>query len=880
MCHSRERKFFSHIRTVERRQNFFISLRYVNSILIKTAILLLMTLFDLQNSEKGIITKVRGRGAFRRRIIEMGFVVGKTVEVIKKAPLRDPVEYSIMGYNVSLRRSEARLIEVIPEKDFLPKEDDAFGGVFYTERASSFRKPGSTINVALVGNPNSGKTTFFNHASRSRERVGNYSGVTVDAKEAKYFQDGYRFNITDLPGTYSISAFTPEEIFVRDFITGQIPDVVINIVDGSNLERNLYLTTQLIDMDIRVVMVLNMHDEMQAGGDILDYETLGRMIGIPIVPAVSHKGKGIREVFEKVIKVHEDRDEIVRHIHINYGPMVEDSLHRLQEPINAEGNQHLTDLVSSRFLSIKLLESDTVAVKTTGNQCQNSREILDTAREQIKKLEREFGEQPESVITDLKYGFISGALKETLKTGRPDKRKVTEGLDAFLTHKWLGFPIFLFLMWGMFSATFYLGAYPMEWIESGVENLGGFLDGQMQPGPFKDLLINGVISGVGGVVVFLPNIMLLFFFISLMEDTGYMSRTVFIMDKLMHKIGLHGKSFIPLLMGFGCNVPAIMATRTLASRNDRLLTMLINPFMSCSARLPIYVLFISAFFAQYQGTMLFLIYGTGVAVAIATALLFKRLFFRTQEAPFVMELPPYRIPTLRSTTIHMWSKAVEYLKKISGIILVASIIIWALGYFPNGSGYAQKIEEETGRLEQEYHQQINRLAREDSLGRLRLIREKEIAVSNLETTMRVERQENSYIGSLGKGIQPLMQPLGFDWKMTISILSGVAAKEIVVSTLAVLYQADETLQAHDQGLIEKIRGQVHTAGPAEGEPVFNPMVALSFMLFVLLYFPCIGVIAAITREAGHWKWGLFTVVYTTMIAYLVALLVYQAGSLF
>ncbi len=839
-----------------------------------------MTLFDLQNGEKGIITKVKGRGGFRRRIIEMGFVVGKTVQVVKKAPLRDPIEYNIMGYNVSLRRNEAKLIEVLPESDFRPSKEQSFDGVLYTEKAATFRKPGSNINVALVGNPNSGKTTFFNHASGSRERVGNYSGVTVDAKEAFYLHKGYRFNITDLPGTYSISAYTPEEVFVRDFITEKLPDVVINIVDGSNLERNLYLTTQLIDMDIRVVMVLNMYDELQEKGDVLDYENLGKMIGIPIIPTVSSKGKGVKEVFDKVIEVYEDRDEVQRHIHINYGTIVEDSIGKVQDHIKVRGNEHLTDMVSSRFLSIKLLEGDKEAQKTIKNFCENKQQILDESERESAKIEKEFGEPAESVITDLKYGFISGALKETLKPGHSEKRKMSEVIDTMLTHKLFGFPIFLFFMWVMFSVTFLAGAYPMDWIEGGVDALAGYLNETMTAGPFKDLLVNGVVSGVGGVIVFLPNIMILFFFISLMEDTGYMSRAVFIMDKLMHRIGLHGKSFIPMLMGFGCNVPAIMATRTLSNRSDRMLTMLINPFISCSARLPIYVLFISAFFVSYRGTMLFIIYTVGILAAIGTAILFKKTLFREKEAPFVMELPPYRIPTMKAITLHMWSKAVHYLKKISGIILVASIIIWALGYFPNGSNYADTLEEKTAQIEAEYTQLKNNLVAGDTIAMNNLQREKELAILNLESALYLERQENSYIGMLGRTIQPVMAPLGFDWKMTISIITGLAAKEIVVSTLAVLYQVDETVQTHSQSLVEKIQSQVYTSGPRKGEPVFTPLVALSFMLFVLLYFPCIAVIATISRESGHWKWGLFTVVYTTAVAWIVAFLVYQAGSLF
>ncbi len=839
-----------------------------------------MTLLDLRNGEHGIIIKVKGRGAFRRRIIEMGFVVGKTVEVIKKAPLQDPIEYNIMGYNVSLRRSEAQLIEVIPVSEFKPASGPVYDGVFSSESVRDGQSPSrKVIHVALVGNPNSGKTTFFNHASGSRERVGNYSGVTVDSKEARLFHEGYQFNITDLPGTYSVSAYTPEEAYVQNYISENLPDVVINVVDASNLERNLYLTTQLIDMDIRVVMVLNMHDELLRKGDHFDHESFGRLTGIPVIPTVSSRGKGVRETFSRVIEVFEDRNEVVRHIHIHYGPIVEQSVRKIQDLINREGNQDLTDLISSRFLAIRLLENDREVVKKVMAHCHNHEEILYQSRQEALAIEKEFHEPPETVITDLKYGFIAGALKETYKPAESEKRRTSQAIDTLLTHKVLGFPFFLLFMWGMFSATFFLGGYPMEWIETGVQSLSGFLDANMQGGPLKDLLINGVVSGVGGVIVFLPNIMLLFFFISLMEDTGYMSRAVFIMDRLMHKIGLHGKSFIPLLMGFGCNVPAIMATRTLSNRNDRMLTMLINPFMSCSARLPIYVLFISAFFPENQGTLLFLIYGTGVMVAVGMAILLKKTLFRAEEVPFVMELPPYRRPTTRAITTHMWSKAVQYLRKISGIILVASIIIWALGYFPTGNGYHEALAQRSVEIENAYHDQMAGLGPDRAADRQLLEEEMNRELHKVEAHMMSHRQENSYIGRLGKAIQPIMAPLGFDWKMTVSILSGVAAKEIVVSTLGVLYQ-EEPLQSQSSSLVDKLQTQTYPDGPRQGQKVFNPLVALSFMLFVLLYFPCIGVIAAISRESGHWKWGLFTVVYTTLTAWVVAFLVFRIGSFF
>jgi len=836
-----------------------------------------MTLHELQNGQKAIIQKVKGRGAFRRRIIEMGFVAGKVVEVIRKAPLRDPIEYSIMGYNVSLRGSEAELIEVLPLEKAGETQSTDYTGTLERTGKRKISHGGNVINLVLVGNPNSGKTSFFNHASGSSERVGNYSGVTIDAKQAKFRHKGYRFNITDLPGTYSISAYTPEEIFVREYITNNLPDVVVNIVDASNLERNMYLTTQLIDMDIKVVMVLNMYDELKKKGDVLDHESLGKLLGIPIVPAVSSKGTGIKDVFDKVIEVFEDKDETQRHIHINYGDPVERSIQAIQDKIRTPHNQALTDRVSSRFMAIKLLEKDNVVAQKIKETCLNHKEIIDTASREIETIESVYNETSDTLITDLKYGFINGALKETLEPAVQEKRRRTQAIDALLTDKVFGFPLFLIFMWLMFSITFKLGSYPMEWIEAGVDALSGLIGNTMAPGPLKDLLINGIISGAGGVLVFLPNIVLLFFFISLMEDTGYMSRAVFIMDKLMHKIGLHGKSFIPLLMGFGCNVPAIMATRTLANRNDRLLTMVINPFMSCSARLPVYVLFITAFFPNNQGTLLFMIYAAGIGTAVLAAIIFKRTIFRGEEVPFVMELPPYRVPTAKATIRHMWGKAVHYLKKISGIILAASVIIWVLGYFPYGLTYTEKLDKQSELIIEKYNSLAGQETGITNTEELNALMVDEI--NNLETRLYLERQENSLIGSLGKFIEPVMRPLGFDWKMSISLLSGLAAKEIVVSTLGVLYQAGDQSGDDNVALAVKLQDQTYLSGERAGEKVFTPLIALSFMLFVLLYFPCIGVLAAIIKESGHWKWGVFTVIYTTATAWVVALIVFQTGSL-
>ena len=818
-------------------------------------------LSDLKTGEEGIITKVLGHGAFRKRITEMGFVKGKRVTVIKNAPLQDPVEYQIMNYNVSLRRSEAQLVEVIAVEDAYTLAKVPFAGTIDEDILKiSALQQGSEINIALVGNPNSGKTTLFNFASGSHERVGNYSGVTVDAKEATMKRGSYSFRIVDLPGTYSITEYSPEELYVRMHITEKMPDIVVNVVDASNLERNLFLTTQLIDMNIKVVIALNMYDELEKRGAHFDYEALGRMMGIPIVPTVASKGRGIDELLDRLIEVYEDRDPMVRHIHINYGEEIEAAIASVQKEIRV--NSEITDKLSSRYVAIKLLETDKTTLSQL-QQLQNVNQIKSVTSHVIEKLEKEYGEKSETIITDAKYGFIDGALKETFVEKVKDKRARKRELDDLLTHKLLGFPIFLFFMWLMFQATFTLGSYPMELIDAGVGLLSSFLQTTMPEGALRDLIVDGIMGGVGGVIIFLPNILILFFFISLMEDTGYMARASFIMDKLMHKIGLHGKSFIPLVMGFGCNVPGIMATRTLDNKKDRILTMIITPFMSCSARLPVYVLLISAFFPHNQGLVLFSIYIIGITLAILVAMVMKRVVFSKKDVPFVMELPPYRIPTLKNTTIHMWHKGVQYLKKMGNVILMASILIWALGYFPRNVNYSE-----------DYKAQIETLQTSSQLSQ----EEKDHQIGSVEVKKEAERQEKSYIGQLGHAIEPVIEPLGYDWKMGVSILTGLAAKEIVISTMGILYQADLHPDESSDTLKENLVKQEHTSGVLKGQKVFTPLVAFGFMLFVLIYFPCVAVIAAIKKES-NWKWALFTMVYTTAIAWIVAFLTYQIGSL-
>lgn len=807
-----------------------------------------------------------GHGGFRRRIIEMGFIKGKTVEVLLNAPLKDPIKYKIMGYEISLRRQEAAMIEVMSEEEARESmqethfhdpiaEDIPVSEAKLKEIASGKRR---TINVALVGNPNCGKTSLFNVASGSHEHVGNYSGVTVDAKEGHFDFQGYHFRLVDLPGTYSLSAYSPEELYVRKHIIDETPDVIINVVDAGNLERNLYLTAQLIDMNVRMVVALNMYDALLHSGNTLDHKKLGQLFGVPIVPTVSRTGKGIDNLFHVIIGLYEGADFIgqkeeiqdeamreyrewhdkyvpdhkygshdeethdfdgksyIRHIHINHGPELERSIDAVKEVICK--NENIRYKYSTRFLAIKLLENDKDIEQRVISTLPNGEEVIRVRDKEAERIRLSMNEDSEQAITDAKYGFITGALKETYTEKNQNTEMFTRIVDSIVTHKIWGFPIFFVFLYLMFECTFVFGEYPKGWIEWLVEQIASLAETFMPAGPLKDLIVDGIIGGVGGVIVFLPNILLLYIFISFMEDSGYMARAAFIMDKIMHKMGLHGKSFIPLIMGFGCNVPAIMASRIIESRKSRLVTILINPLISCSARLPIYLVMIGAFFPSKASLVLLSIYVTGILLAVLMARIFSRFIVRGDDAPFVMELPPYRMPTAKSVLRHTWEKGAQYLKKMGGIIMIASVIIWFLGYYPNHDAYS--------------------------------------------TT--AEQQENSYIGQIGKAIEPVIEPLGFDWKMGIGILSGIGAKELVVSTLGVLYTNDDDIESVN--LADRI-------------PI-TPLVAYGYMLFVLIYFPCIATVAAIKNESGSWKWAAFTICYTTLLAWIVAFLVHQVGGIF
>lgn len=814
------------------------------------------TLADIPEKEECVIVKVNGHGGFRHRVMEMGFVKGERVTVLKNAPLADPIEYRIMQSHVSLRRREASHIEVVSTQEASDNYQN-YNGVLSEEVQAKITQKTKTITVALVGNPNCGKTSFFNHATGLREHVGNYSGVTVSSKVGTFYKDGYTINLVDLPGTYSMTEYTPEEVYVRDFLSEQHPDVILNIVDASNLERNLFLTTQLIDMNMRMVMALNMFDELEKKGIQLDVNQLEEMLGFPCAPTNSRTGKGIDHVLNHIISVYEERDEVTKHIHINYGSELENAISTIKPLLS----KHLNIAVdfSPRYLILKLLENDSITFSLLEKNIGETAEIRNIVEKCRKEIEEEYHEDIVSIITNLKYGFIRGALKETMTREKEDKKELAYAIDTVLTNKWLGFPVLLLFLFLMFEATFTLGAYPQEWIEIGVAWLGDAIRNLLGEGMLTDLLVDGVIAGVGGVIVFLPQILILFFFISILEDTGYMARAAFIMDKVMHKIGLHGKSFIPLLTGFGCGVPAIMATRTLENPKDRIITMLAIPFMSCSARLPVYLLFVSAFFEKNQALILLSIYLIGIFMAILTALILKKTKFKKDTGQFVMELPPYRIPTLRNTLLHMWEKAVQYLKKMGTIILVASTIIWMLGYFPQYNEEMEAID-----------QQIEVVNNDPNLSD----ESRQNTLAQLEIDKASAQSENSYIGKIGKFIEPFFRPLGFDWKMGVSILSGSAAKEIVVSSLGVLYHADVEADESSERLTAILKSHQN-----DSQHPITPLVAFGFMLFVLLYYPCVAAITAIAKES-NWKWAAFEVVYTTSVAWIVSFLTYQIGSLF
>ena len=675
------------------------------------------------------------------------------------------------------------------------------------------------IKIAIVGNPNSGKTSLYNHITGQHEHVGNYDGTTVEAQASLCHYKGYQLSVTDLPGANALSGANSEERYVRKFLAEHNPDIVLNVVCASNLERNLYITTELIDMGYRVVVALSMYDELQRNDATLDDDMLGKMIGVPMFPVVGHSGKGIEVLLDTIVAVHERRDERVRHIHIYQG-IVEESVMTLNKQMK-EHRDELPTCFAPRYLAMKMLEGDE-EIEAMLAECPHYADWQRTCEKERDHLRYDLGEDEDikTTIADQKRGFIAGALRETYTRGNHRIESISNAVDTIVTHRILGYPIFIFVMWLMFYCTFRLGAYPQAWIERLVTLIGSGFEQWLPDGILKDMVCDGIIGGVGSVIVFLPNIMILYIFISFMEDSGYLARASFIMDKLMHKIGLHGKSFIPLVMGFGCNVPAVMSARIVESRSSRLITTFITPFMSCSARLPVYIILIGTFFAGHSSLVMLGLYLLGVVVAMVTAVLMRKFMFKRDETPFVMELPPYRVPTFKATMSHMWQRCAQYLRNIAGMILVASILVWALGYFPR---------QEDG---------------ESS----------------------VEHYEQSYIGKVGRFCEPAFEPLGLDWKSSVSLLSGIAAKELMVSTFGVLYSSDS------EGDSAQLKENLAKSGD------FTKPSVLALLVFTLLYMPCVGTITAIGRESG-WKWAVGSALYSTTVAWLLAFVVYRLALL-
>ncbi len=721
------------------------------------------------------------------------------------------------------------------------------------------------IRIALAGNPNSGKTTIFNNITGARQKVGNWPGVTVEKKEGLIRKFGYDLEIIDLPGTYSLTPFSIEEIVARDFLLDEHPDVVIDIIDSSNLERSLYLATQIRELDCKVLFALNMMDVARARGIKIDAEKLSELLDVPVGFTVGNKNEGVDDLLKKAIELAESDASIPATRRVKYSKDIEKCIGNFKEFIENSAGDKLE--YNPRWVAIKLLEDDAILRERIVQRAgEKAPEILKEAQVHRSHITNFFDEDPEIIFTDERYGFIAGIVKEVMTISRRQRVDISRNIDLVLTNRFLGFPIFFFFIWAMFQLTFTLGAYPMEWIDSGVSWFSNFAGGVLPDGIFKELLLDGMVAGVGSVVIFLPNILILFFCIALFEDTGYMSRAAFLMDKIMHLIGLHGKSFIPMLMGFGCNVPAIMATRTLESEKDRILTILITPFMSCSARLPIYIVLAGTFFVN-AGTVIFAIYLAGIVLSILTGRLFRSTLLKGMDAPFVMELPPYRVPMLKSVMIHMWDRSKMFLKKMGGIILVGSVIVWTLASFPRNIQYSEDYSARIEAAEQTFKERA--VAAESDESRLRLLEtERKRAIAETMRERRTEEAEKSYMGYIGKFMEPVFAPLGIDWRGSVALLTGFVAKEIVVSTMGVLYAADD--ETGEDG--DVLKNALKDSG-------MTKLSALSMMFFVLLYVPCLATVATIKKETHSWKWAVFSVVYSTVLAWAVAFVVYQGGLL-
>ena len=661
--------------------------------------------------------------------------------------------------------------------------------------------------VALAGNPNAGKTTIFNNLTGGRQHVGNWPGVTVEKKEGTSKADGTELSVVDLPGTYSLTAYSMDEVVVRDYIAQEHPDVVVDVLDSSNIERNLYLTSQLMELEVPLVAALNMMDVAEGRGVKIDIPLLSKLLGVRVVPMVGVKKEGTDELKATVLKA---ASEGKLPAQVNYGRELEEEIANIEKTLVDEK----VDLrgYSVRWVAVRLLEQDPrVDEMVLGAESSPLNRRVETSSRHLESI---FGEDVETLVVDNRYGFVAGVVREAVRRRAEEAVTTSDRIDRVLTGRILGLPIFAFFMWLMFFLTFSLGKIPMRWLETLVKWISSGVGSVIvSPHWLHSLLIDGIIGGVGSVLIFLPQIFIIFICISILEDTGYMSRAAFLMDRVMHAFGLHGKSFIPMLMGFGCNVPAVMATRTLESEKDRMITILVNPLMSCTARLPVYALFTAAFFAANQGSVTLSLYLLGVILAVIMAKIFRRFLFKGKSEPFVMELPPYRWPTFRGTLTHVWERGSLFLRKAGTVILAGSVIVWFLSYMPPGVKYGSI---------------------------------------------------NSFAGTIGKVLAPLVKPLGFDWRAAVALLLGFFGKEIVVSTYGALLGVGGDPKAISVKL----------------QAIFTPLTAYTFMAFTLLYTPCLATLAVIRRETNSWKWTFFAVGYSLVLAWLVAFFIYRVGRLF
>jgi ferrous iron transport protein B len=718
------------------------------------------------------------------------------------------------------------------------------------------------LTIALSGNPNSGKTTIFNNLTGTRQKVGNWPGVTVEKKEGRINRFDHNLTVVDLPGTYSLTPFSIEEVIARNFLLDETPDVVIVIIDASNLERSLYLATQIRELDCKVLFALNMADLAQARGTKIDARKMSALLDVPVMFTVGNRNEGMDDLLRAAIDLAESTAPLPRSRRVKYTHDIEAAVARLCDFMLSRTDGNLP--YPPRWTAIKLIEDDQIVQeRLVAAAPAAGRAILEAGRAERQHLAERYDEDPQIVMTDERYGFIAGIVREVQSAGTLQRVDLSRMIDLVLTHRFFGFPIFVFFIWAMFQLTFTLGEYPVQWIEAGVKLLTEAVGGLLPPGELRGLILDGVVAGVGSVVVFLPNILILFLCIALFEDTGYMARSAFLMDRIMHLIGLHGKSFIPMLMGFGCNVPAIMAARTLESEKDRILTILITPFMSCSAKLPVYVVLAGAFFGAHAGTVIFGLYLLGIALSILTGRLFRSTLLKGADAPFVMELPPYRMPMAKSLLIHMWDRSKIFLRKMGQVILLGSVIIWALSTFPRG-----------GSLERDFAAEIRQAAaaaeaRRTVAGDAESREIEEVYAETVAALRRLEkadRTEYSLIGRIGRFVEPVFAPIGIDWRSGVALLTGFVAKEIVVSTLGVLHAVGDS---EDEAGLET----------ALTEAGMTPLSALSMMVFVLLYLPCLATTAAIRRETGSYRWMFFSIGYSTTVAWVAAFLVYQGGCL-